>query len=410
MRISKAAGQRVRCPDPVGVRNRPRGVQIVGVGAFDLHRDDLADTQRTTACDVNAAVDFGRVALAASLGDGRATSSMMTCWRVPTFFFRRRAEMICWRSMKRFQRSVLSSSGTGLSSRVRRRSGDRLYLKQPARSISASSIQSSNCSNSASVSRGKPTMNVERSVRSGQISRQRAIRFSVFSCAAGRFMRASTLGLPCWKGYRDRAAPCVGHQRDDLIDMRVGVDVVQPHPCAEFAEFAGEIEEACINLAVVEFACGVFDIHAVGRRVLRDDQHSLVPAFTSFSASRSTSAMGRGDEIAAQLRNDAERAAMIAAFGNLQIGVVARRELDALRRQKIEVRVVFAAERHDAASSPLSYCCGSRDRQHTGIGLFDRFGLGAHAPGDDDLAVLSHRIADRGERFILGAVEKSRRC
>ena len=33
------------------------------------------------------------------------------------------------------------------------------------------------------------------------------------------------------------------HQRDDLVDVRVGIDVVQPHPDAELAEFAREIEE-----------------------------------------------------------------------------------------------------------------------------------------------------------------------
>ena len=27
----------------------------------------------------------------------------------------------------------------------------------------------------------------------------------------------------------------LGHQRNDIVDMRVGVDVMQPHPDAEFA-------------------------------------------------------------------------------------------------------------------------------------------------------------------------------
>ena len=36
----------------------------------------------------------------------------------------------------------------------------------------------------------------------------------------------------------------------------------------------------------------------------------------------------------------------------------------------------------------------------------NRFGLRAHAAGDDDLAVLSRRRADRRKRFGLGAVEK----
>ena len=43
-------------------------------------------------------------------------------------------------------------------------------------------------------------MKLERMVRSGQISRQRRMRSSVFSCAAGRLMRLSTSGLACWNG------------------------------------------------------------------------------------------------------------------------------------------------------------------------------------------------------------------
>ena len=66
-----------------------------------------------------------------------------------------------------------------------------------------------------------------------------------------------------------------GHQPDDLVDMRVGVDVLQPHPGAEFAELLGEIEEFGADLAVLPRAVGVFDIDAVGRGVLRNDEQFL---------------------------------------------------------------------------------------------------------------------------------------
>ena len=49
---------------------------------------------------------------------------------------------------------------------------------------------------------------------------------------------------------------------------------------------------------------------------------------------------GARDERAAQMRNDAEGAAVVAAFGNLQIGVMARRELHALLGQEIEKRIM----------------------------------------------------------------------
>ena len=49
----------------------------------------------------------------------------------------------------------------------------------------------------------------------------------------------------------------------------------------------------------------------------------------------------------------------------------------------------------------------TRNREHAGIGRLDLFGFGAHAAGDDDLAVLGHRLADGAQRFLLGAVEEA---
>ena len=87
-------------------------------------------------------------------------------------------------------------------------------------------------------------MKVERIVRSGQIARHLAMRSSVFSCAAGRRMRFEHLG----RGMLERNVEigqhlALGHQRNHVVDMRVGIDVVQPHPDAEFAERACEIDE-----------------------------------------------------------------------------------------------------------------------------------------------------------------------
>jgi hypothetical protein len=53
-----------------------------------------------------------------------------------------------------------------------------------------------------------------------------------------------------------------------------------------------------------------------------------------------TSPMGRLTQVAAQRRDDAEGAAVVAAFGNLQVGVVPRRQLDALRRHQVDEGVV----------------------------------------------------------------------
>ena len=50
----------------------------------------------------------------------------------------------------------------------------------------------------------------------------------------------------------------VGHQADDLVDVRVGIDVMQPHPDAEFAERAGKIDEFGAHFAVLPGARHVF--------------------------------------------------------------------------------------------------------------------------------------------------------
>ena len=138
----------------------------------------------------------------------------------------------------------------------------------------------------------------------------------------------------------------LGHQRDDLVDMRIGIDVVQPHPDAEFAERARQIDEFRAHLAVAPLARGVFDVDAIGGGVLRDDQQLLHAGFDQFLGLAQHIGGRARDQIAAQARDDAEGAAIVAAFGNLQIGVVPRRELDAFRRHQVEERIVL--RRHGA--------------------------------------------------------------
>ncbi len=56
----------------------------------------------------------------------------------------------------------------------------------------------------------------------------------------------------------------LGHQADDFVDMRVGVDILQPDPGAELAEFFGQVKEFGADRAVLPRAFGIFDVDAVG--------------------------------------------------------------------------------------------------------------------------------------------------
>ncbi len=97
---------------------------------------------------------------------------------------------------------------------------------------------------------------------------------------------------------------------------------------------------------------------------------SLTPAFTSFSASRSTSAAGRETRSPRSFGMMQKRAAVVAAFGNLQIGVVPRRQLDALRRHQIEIGIVLRRRRAVHGLEHALILLRPGDRQHVGIGAF----------------------------------------
>ena len=86
---------------------------------------------------------------------------------------------------------------------------------------------------------------------------------------------------------------------------------------------------------------------------------------------------------------------------------MSRGELDALGGQQIEERIVRGRsgtmDRVEHALVLLRAGHGENVR----VALGDRFWLGPHAPGHDDLAVLRQRLTDGPQRLLLGAVEKA---
>ena len=135
---------------------------------------------------------------------------------------------------------------------------------------------------------------------------------------------------------------------------------------------------------------------------------SFTPAFTRFSASCITSPIGPRHEVAAHRRDDAERAAVVAAFGDLQVRVVLRRELDALRRHEVGERIVrLAAGARAPPSSPPAVACGPVTASTAGCAVCTTLVLRAQAAGDDHLAVLGERFADRVERFLDRRVDEA---
>ena len=236
------------------------------------------------------------------------------------------------------------------------------------------------------------------------------MRCSVFASAAGRFIAFRIFGLACWNGtsrYGSTLPSAISGIRSSTCGY--GIHVVQAHPRAELAEAGGEIRDACGDIAAAPRRLLVFDVDAVRARVLRD--HEQLAHAGAHEALRFAEHVGRGaaDEVAAQARDDAEAAAVIAAFGDLQVRVVARRELDALRRHEIDERIVRRRDRRVHGRDDGFVLMRPRDREHVRVRVANDVRFGAEAARDDDAAVLGERFADRVERLGARAVQEPAR-
>ncbi len=124
----------------------------------------------------------------------------------------------------------------------------------------------------------------------------------------------------------------IAHQRDDVIHVRVGIDVVQAHPHAELGQLLAQGHHAGLDRHAVVEAGAVLDVDAVGGGVLGDDQDLLHAGLFQALGLGQYLADGAAHQIPAHGGDDAEGAAVVAAFGNLQIGVMTGGQLDALGR------------------------------------------------------------------------------
>ena len=202
------------------------------------------------------------------------------------------------------------------------------------------------------------------------------------------------------------------HERDHVVHVRVRIDVVQPHPHAlarapQLAERGDQIAHARPDRPAAPEIGAVAKVHAVGAGVLRYHQQLLHPGLHEALGLAHHLARGPGDERPAHRGNDAEAAVVVAAFGDLQVGVVARRELDPLRRNEVGERIVRPRELRMHRAHHLLERVRAGHREHARMGAGDDVALGAEAAGHDDAAVLLQRLADRIEGLLHRGVDEA---
>ena len=210
----------------------------------------------------------------------------------------------------------------------------------------------------------------------------------------------------------------LGHQRQHVVHRRIGIDVVQPDPGTvlpgQLAQFAAQLEQPRLDRAAVHEVGAVAQVHAVGAGVLRDDQQLLHAGLEQILGLAHHLADGAAVQVATQTGDDAERTAVVAAFRDLQVGIVARRELDAACRHQVAEGIVWLGQMLMDIGHDLFQRMGAGDGQHAGVNLAHQVAVLAALPGacaqtagDDDLAVLMQRLADGIKRFGHGFVNEA---
>ena len=206
-----------------------------------------------------------------------------------------------------------------------------------------------------------------------------------------------------------------GHQRDHVVDVRVRIHVVQPDPriarLRQLPEFPHQFVHPRLHGAACDEVELVANVDAIGAGVLRDHQQLLHALPDEVLGLAHHLPDGAAHEVAAHRRDDAEAAAMVAALGDLQVGVVPGSQLDPGRRHQVAERVVRPRQVAMDVVEHLARRVRAGDRQDLGMDLRDEVlaarGLRPKAAGDDHLAVLGQRLADRIQRLLHGGIDEA---
>ena len=194
---------------------------------------------------------------------------------------------------------------------------------------------------------------------------------------------------------------------------------MQTHPGAvglgNLAQGLHQFQHAGLDGLAVPEAGAVLHVHAIGRCVLADDQQLLHAAFKQGLGFLEHIAHRARNEVAAHGRDDAEGAAVVTAFADLQVRIVARRELDARLAKsaghQIEERVVRLGQVGVYRLHHLLRGVWAGDGEHTGVHVFDQIasafaGACTQAARDDDLAVFGQGFANGVQAFLHGIVNE----
>ena len=329
--------------------------QIVIVRCGDFHRDHVARTRRAPAgrrLEIASDKVCRRSPAPCLRGappkrircpcDGPSTRAV-SVW--PTKRRRRRAEIRrCMRhqsdrGVRRSFRRPLSLPERGWRHcprrNRRRRPSSRIRRRARTRTVRGTRPR---------VSPGNPTMNEVRSITPGIVARMRSIRRRKASPLEPRFMlrQHAAAGVLQRHVHIFHQARMGGQRVEQPLRDAIGIRVEEAHPVRP-STLGKPREQHGKAVAQAE-------ILAIRSGVLADQRHFAHAGRGEIFRLAHDGFKAAAAELPAQLRNDAERAGMIAALGDLDVGGVARSGEQARRGIVIEKR--GRAQRRARRSSP----------------------------------------------------------
>ena len=200
-------------------------------------------------------------------------------WSAPRRCLNLRADTSSATAMKRARRSSRTSEDRAPGKSLAAAPSTGEYAKHPARSICASRTKSSSVSNSASsfTRKSRNDVLVPRSPDRVPASAEAAPD----SLAAGRTLHATKhVGVSVLERHvqvgQDES---LRHQRHDVVDVRIGVDIVQSHPgpmrFGQLAEPFAQFQQASLDWRTIPESGPVLLVDAICARVLTDNEQFL---------------------------------------------------------------------------------------------------------------------------------------
>ena len=148
-------------------------------------------------------------------------------------------------------------------------------------------------------------------------------------------------------------------------------------------------------------------VDAIGRRVLAYDQQFLGPRRHQLFGLAQHCVDPPRHQVAPDRGNDAEGTAMVAAFGNLEIAVMARRQFEAAFRDQVDKGVGNWRRCVMHRVDDLLILMRAGDGQYLRKTSTDHLRFVAHTSRHDDPTVFRDRLANGFQRFLLGRIEKA---